>query len=1195
MKKILFFASALAGLFLAASCQRESLEPEVSCNVVSYTIQVPGALSTKVIGENVSAVNELVYEVYRTEATAADDYTQTETKLFQKTAVIKDGTATVDFELVNNQNFRVLFWAHVNTQENPSVYTTTDLKNVTLSQSLTANAENYAAFAGSDFIKYGDNINGRTVTLVRPIAQLNIATAPGSLDLEGQTTVKMTTTGVTVTGLSSSYNVAQALAGDVATTPFTYTAAAVSGLSEQKLSVNGTAYDYVAMNYVGFAEQSGSNVEVSYTINTENVGTISNTIKNVPVKANYRTNIVGNLITSMSDYTITLDAEWGETEYVGPEFVEQPAYDADTKTWTVTNADELAWVAASVNGTIGLQTKAGAAPKTFKGETVVLANDIDLQGAEWTPIGVDGTNFFVGTFDGKDHTISNYKVTEKAGHAGLFGYARATIKNLKVKNVTIKANHYAGAIVGQGYVYMDECHAENVNITVSVDPEVIQTDGTKGDYGDKAGGLIGQNCEGGLKITNSSAKNVVIEGYRDLGGIVGMAHNSNVVTDNSVENITIIQNLENGYKTTVPTTLGAVIGRRGSNINESNNTETDPIIIKTAIAPGVYPIAKDTEGNVTEYGVYSAEGLEWVAAEVTKNDGFAGKTITLTEDIDLFKGYMPDGDPVTTPPIGDKKGNENNQNIAFKGTFDGAGHSIKNLYQNGWALNYEWGVYGSIGLFRELEGATVKNVVLEGMDACIEGGDISFIAGSATGDCTFENIEIKNSSIGTYNNGCGGIIGWSGAGNYTFKNIKIGSDVVLGGLWGSFDSSIGGIVGQAEPGATYNFENVEINCRIDAYNDCTASYDYYNYRMCGMIIGRCEETTTINGTNYPDLSKYNLSFNNVVVNYGDWMNYHYCDPTPGYNNGRGMRVEPGYAYDGLPEDFDHSQCTTNHMAWIPFDQLIGGAQLGVKGLREVNNVTVNYPESYYRELGYKANGNTYTVFSGEGFRKVATEVLDDKDKNVTIELANDIDLKDVEWPAVSPKAEFVLDGNNFSIKNLKANQMEDHGFYSFAMFTSTRKPATIKNLVIENAVVNGNGMANSHGAVLVACNYDSLAIEGVTVKNSTVNNCDRSSAIVTYLYFKDASVKDCVVEACTVNSIGTAGALLGMNNNNNFEATRNTIKSTTISSSEGNNKAGILIGTWQSGGTLNQSDNVIEESKAINAGTETNNNIGRQV
>ena len=80
---------------------------------------------------------------------------------------------------------------------------------------------------------------------------------------------------------------------------------------------------------------------------------------------------------------------------------------------------------------------------------------------------------------------------------------------------------------------------------------------------------------------------------------------------------------------------------------------------------------------------------------------------------------------------------------------------------------------------------------------------------------------------------------------------------------------------------------------------------------------------------------------------------------------------------------------------------------------------------------------------------------------------------------------------------------------------------------------------------------------------------------------------------CTVNSIGTAGALLGMNNSHDFEATGNTVKNTTISSSEGSNKAGILIGTWQDAGTLTKSGNVVENSKAINAGTETNNEIGR--
>lgn len=361
------------------------------------------------------------------------------------------------------------------------------------------------------------------------------------------------------------------------------------------------------------------------------------------------------------------------------------------------------------------------------------------------------------------------------------------------------------------------------------------------------------------------------------------------------------------------------------------------------------------------YDAYSAYGLENIENIIYGQNNEQGESdaswhIALKNDIDLGKKDQ-NGNSISFNPIG-STGEYGDTFISndveyrslitepFKGTFDGQGHTISNLHQSGWDFGYLWGHYGSIGLFSELEGATVKNVVLEGFECQIEGGDISFIAGSATGECTFENIEIKNGKIGTYNNGIGGIIGWSGAGTYTFKNITIGEDVVLGGLWGSYDSSVGGIVGQAEPGATYKFENVDIACRLDVYNDCTASYDYYNYRMCGMIIGRLEETTTIDGVNYPDTSKYNINCKDVTVTYGEWANYHYCEPTPGHNNGRGMRVEPGFTYGGLPADFDHTQCTTNHMACIPFDQLFGGDQYGVKGLKEYAGVTVVYPEEY---------------------------------------------------------------------------------------------------------------------------------------------------------------------------------------------------------------------------------------------------------
>ena len=344
----------------------------------------------------------------------------------------------------------------------------------------------------------------------------------------------------------------------------------------------------------------------------------------------------------------------------------------------------------------------------------------------------------------------------------------------------------------------------------------------------------------------------------------------------------------------------------------------------------------DPANPLTEYSITTAEQLAGLAELVSGDTTFAGVTFTLERDMDLYcEDTTPaaDGDPLTFRPIGDKS-----KNGKFEGTFNGNDKTIYNLYQNGWDLGYEWGVYGSYGLFGNLNNATVKNLTLTGGESLIEGGDVSFVAGSATGTCVFENITIEDSIAATYNNGCGGIIGWSGAGNYTFKDITIAEDAVLAGLWGSFDSSIGGIVGQGEPGATYNFENVDIACRIDAYNDCTASYDYYNYRMCGMIIGRLEETTTIDGSNYPDTSKYNITCNDVEVIYGDWVNYHYCRAT----GERAKRVEAGYSYGGVAADYDHSVCTAHHMELIAFDQIFGGDQYAVKGLKSYDGVNVIY-------------------------------------------------------------------------------------------------------------------------------------------------------------------------------------------------------------------------------------------------------------
>lgn len=288
MKKILLFASALAGLFLAASCQRENLEPVQQGGTVTYTVQVPGALATKAAGDY-----ELIYEVYR-EAQVGTDAAP----IYEGKKTFSGNSVDLPLEFVKGQNFVVLFWAQ---KDGVTAYNTGDLRNVTLG-TLTANQENYEVFAGMDEVSNCVSSNNGNVELVRPIAQLNIATDAEGLKL-GATDVNLYSSFVTVKGLSTTYNV--------------YNKAVSETLSDVEFSVAAvpagklgtTDYTYVAMNYIGFIDANGTTVNVDFTVKTSE-GDIAHSVSSVPVKPNYKTNIIGNLITETDNYQVTLGA-WG--------------------------------------------------------------------------------------------------------------------------------------------------------------------------------------------------------------------------------------------------------------------------------------------------------------------------------------------------------------------------------------------------------------------------------------------------------------------------------------------------------------------------------------------------------------------------------------------------------------------------------------------------------------------------------------------------------------------------------------------------------------------------------------------------------------------------------------------------------------------------------------------------------------------
>ena len=411
---------------------------------------------------------------------------------------------------------------------------------------------------------------------------------------------------------------------------------------------------------------------------------------------------------------------------------------------------------------------------------------------------------------------------------------------------------------------------------------------------------------------------------------------TNIVLSDGLTNIPVQRN----WRTNI---LGTILaGNVDFNITIDpayyNDYVVDPDLV--TVATGVKYDNKDT------YYIEEAAGMQWVSENVATLDGFAGKTIKLTDDIDLGKGVDQNGETITTAPIGRS---DKIVKTPFKGIFDGDGHSVKNLYQNGWDLDYESGKWGALGLFGKVEDATVKNVTLDGFELRVEGGNVGGVAGNAAGDCVFENITVKNSILCSYNNGVAGILGWPEEGNYIFKDIVIESDVTIAAFWGTYDAALSGVMAEAyADGSTYHFEDIVVNCKLDAFNDVISNYKWYLYRLSGMLVGNVEATQKIGDMTYPNPAGCNITCKNVTVNYGDWMNYHYCVPND--NNQGNYRIEPGYSYGGIPEDFDHTTCANAERCNIllPFNQLFGGGK-GVAGLSEYDGVTVNYPDSYVSE------------------------------------------------------------------------------------------------------------------------------------------------------------------------------------------------------------------------------------------------------
>ncbi len=290
---------------------------------------------------------------------------------------------------------------------------------------------------------------------------------------------------------------------------------------------------------------------------------------------------------------------------------------------TITSGAELAAFAADVNS-----------GNTYKGKTVKLGANIDLNDIAWTPIG-NSTNKFDGTFIGTGYTISNLYVTGTSS-VGLFGctWTSAHIEGVTIDGAYVSGNDYVGAILGSGYLSAN-CLKNNTvkNADIFATP-YLMSDGVTYDGGAKAGAVAGYARNG--SITGNTAINCTVSAYRDLGSIVGMVSGEDravAVSDNSANTVTLTYLDLNGAPYAdgkVNENMGNIVGRINNVSNsttlDADNTATDMSreTVITYVDNGIQYVKDVDNGAVTLYLV---------------PDDYEGTTVNVPEGVTAIGGY----------------------------------------------------------------------------------------------------------------------------------------------------------------------------------------------------------------------------------------------------------------------------------------------------------------------------------------------------------------------------------------------------------------------------------------------------------------------------------------------------------------------------------------------------------------------------
>ena len=542
---------------------------------------------------------------------------------------------TADIYMVKGLTYNVLFFAYDENgcafQINAENAAATDLTSLTLKDELYANQEGYDAFVKcyEHTVKEGNLVT--EVELQRPFAQINAATTDEDLARATKLGANVIKSQLVIEQVPTKYNILKDEVSEYK--DVTYIKSSILTANEggqqtnknEKLTVKDAdgnnmspVYNYLNMAYVlaGNGKITSSTHNATFTfyrdadVAPELVRTIP--IINLPIERNWRTNVVGDLLTEKESFKIIIDHKFG-----GDHNIDGPAEEAETKTVaTVTDLQDA--IDNATGHTIIKFTQDIDANSSVIGRSATAA-EITIRQKEGLNLVIDGCDFkFNGTFyiEGKANytgeealTLQNIQFETEftsddpnACHDFISSNSTESEKryahNVKILNCSFKNNGTSNAVAmryRQAYnMSAENCTATNLHsfaqITASEFAAYSVTVSAKSGFNFLTSGKINiENCN--ITATDDDGYGVRIDAYSDsFLNIKGTTINAYepIVLRNSTPTFKL--NLEN---------------------NTLNKTSDYHIVVKSGEIP---EITGADNYNVYPLGVVASNSDELIAA-----------------------------------------------------------------------------------------------------------------------------------------------------------------------------------------------------------------------------------------------------------------------------------------------------------------------------------------------------------------------------------------------------------------------------------------------------------------------------------------------------------------------------------------------------------------------------------------------------